>query len=254
MHSHPAWRTINLVVSAQQPITDAEPVHFVPEVSRPDNRLLVRRSRGFSDHTAQALLHGGSASVSVVAADFDHDMDLDLYLLSSGPIENEPNRLYLNQGDGTFRLVADAGGAAGSALGRADAVATLDYDRDGDLDLFVVNGLEAEPFSTDGPQQLFENVLDPSDGARHWLQIDLQGTRSNPEAIGAAVTVTAGGVAQIRIQDHGMHREAQNEPLLHFGLGPNARAERIVVRWPSGRVQTLQDVPADRLLRLVESR
>jgi predicted nucleotidyltransferase len=253
MQSHPSWRTINVLATGQKPVTEVVSVRFAPRIPQPDNRLFIRQSRGFADRTVEAMLHGGVAGLSVVAGDFDHDMDVDLYLLSSGPIDNEPNLLYLNQGDGTFRSVAGAGGAAGSLLGRADAVATLDYDRDGDLDLFVVNGLEAEPFSTDGPHQLFENVLEQGDGTRHWLEIDLEGRRSNVEAVGARVEVTAGGTAQVRLQDHGMHRATQNDPLLHFGLGPNPRADEVVVHWPSGRIQRLRDVPADHLLKVVET-
>ncbi len=250
--SNPTWRTVNVVARSRGEITDVEALGYNPHRPQPPDRLLLRRGRRFVDETASAYLAGNSGTVAVVAGDFDHDMDQDLYLLQTGPLANEPNRLFLNRGDGTFESVVDAGGAPGSTLGRADAVATLDHDRDGDLDLYLVNGFETEPFASDGPHQIYENLIDTLEPERHWLQLHLVGSESNIEAIGARVSVSAGGVDQVRVQDHGMHRATQDEPLLHFGLGPNEVVDRIDIRWPSGRRQTLRSVPSNRLLRIIE--
>ena len=81
---------------------------------------------------------------------FDNDMDVDAYVVASAS-DNLPNILYENQGDGTFVAVPDAGGAAGTTLGRGDSVVTADYDGDGFIDLFVTNGKDEK----DGPPAAF---------------------------------------------------------------------------------------------------
>ncbi len=86
----------------------------------------------------------------------------------------------------------------------------------------------------------------------HWIEIDLEGTRSNRDGIGARVEVTAGGVTQTRLQDGGVHERSQNHSRLHFGLGPNSQIDRLTIHWPSGVVQQLSGVAADQLLRVQE--
>jgi hypothetical protein len=105
--------------------------------------------------------------------------------------------------------------------------------------------------SAAGGYRLYRNVLA---NGNHWIEVDLQGTRSNRDGIGAIVRVTAGGVTQMRLQDGGQHNRCQNHSRLHFGLAKNTRIDRISVRWPSGTVQELADLKADRVLRIVEAR
>jgi hypothetical protein len=64
--------------------------------------------------------------------------------------------------------------------------------------------------------------------------------------------VTAGGRTQVRYLSSGMHTMGQNSRILHFGLGPNATAEKIEVLWPTGKTQALTDVKADQVLKIVE--
>jgi hypothetical protein len=91
-----------------------------------------------------------------------------------------------------------------------------------------------------------------ANNGNHWLEIDLEGTKSNRDGIGARVEVIAGGVRQVRIQDGGMHHRGQNHSRLHFGLGRNAEAERVIIRWPSGATQELKSLPANRILPIKE--
>ena len=210
--------------------------------------LLMRRDREFK---IEPLGDAGpeNACHNVVAGDFDNDMDVDLFLVCAGPIENLPNQLLENDGRGHFSLVADAGGAAGSRKGRADVAVTADYDRDGFLDIFISNGSDpSSPFIADGPHQLFHN----RGGSNHWIEVDLVGTASNREGIGASLTIEAGGIVQRRGQGGGMHVFSQNHSRLHVGLGPNKVVDKLTVTWPSGRVQALKSVPADQILRIVE--
>jgi hypothetical protein len=163
--------------------------------------------------------------------------------------QNLPNRLYENVGDGRFAVVAEAAGAAGSRLGRGDIAVTADYDRDGFLDLFVTNGKDPDsPFNKDGPHQLFRN----EGNSNHWLEVDLKGAISNRDGIGARLTVKAGGKVQIREQRGGMHRLSQNHQRLHFGLGQHAKVDKLEIHWPSGRVQSIENIKSNQILQIEE--
>jgi len=193
------------------------------------------------------------AGMNVVAADFDNDMHVDIFVLASGVVGRHDNLLLLNDGRGHFRPVRAAGGAGGSGPGVGDAVTTVDFDGDGRLDLLIAYGhsmgRSAGLPSDGGHYQLLRNV---AANANHWLMIDLEGTRSNRDGIGAVVRVTAGGRTQVRVQDGGVHHRAQNHARLHFGLAGQAQADQITVHWPSGAVQQLSAVTANQVLRVRE--
>jgi len=205
----------------------------------------------FADASSSAGFTLDSRCGSAVAADFDNDMDLDIYQMCSRNILNLPNLLYENQGNGTFIVLPQAGGAGGTAQGTAATVVTLDYDQDGFLDLYTNNGKGPPPFN-EGPNQLFHNLGNGGGNGNHWVEIDLVGTTSNRDGVGAVVYLTAGGVTQVREQNGGMHLFAQNQQRLHFGLAGNLVIDKIEIHWPSGNVQTEYMLPADRLLTVVE--
>jgi hypothetical protein len=190
--------------------------------------------------------------VSVVAGDFDNDMDQDVYLVCRRGPDNLSNRLYINQGDGTFieQTGHGAEGAVGTGIdiGVGESVVTADYDVDGFLDLYVTNGLLYYPINVGGPEQLFRNT----GNSNHWLELDLQGTVSNRDGVGAKVLITAGGVTQLREQNGGIHRWSQNDPRMHVGLAGNTTAD-IIITWPSGIVDTFTNVPADALYVATEA-
>ena len=193
------------------------------------------------------------AAVNAVAGDFDNDMDLDIFVLGSGDAGKTPNLLLLNNGKGEFEVVRHAGGAAGWLVGVGDSVTTADIDGDGFLDLLTASGASMGRSlglpSDNGRYQLFRNI----GNGNHWLMIDLEGTHSNRDGIGAVVRVTAGGVTQMRVQDGGVHERSQNHNRLHFGLAKHAKAEKITVQWPSGVVQELLGIKANQVLRVRES-
>lgn len=194
------------------------------------------------------------AAVNAVAGDFDNDMDLDLFVLGSGDAGKTKNLLLLNDGKGHFTIAKDAAGAAGDLSGVGDSVTTADMDGDGCLDLLTASGASMGRSlglpSDNGRYQLFRNRCD---SGNHWLMIDLEGTRSNRDGIGAMVTVEAGGVAQVRLQDGGIHERGQNHARLHFGLGKNSTVDKIIVHWPSGKVQTLSTTMVNQVLRIKEA-
>jgi len=242
-------------LTSTQPITAWEPVGFERRgYYEPFQVLMSQPDGSYRDvHEGSVFETHWVKSAGVIAGDFDNDMDIDLFVQGGAFSHNRPNMLYSNNGDGSFSVVPQAGGAEGTRLGIADAVACADFDQDGYLDLFVINGLWAPPGGHDhtlenGPYELFKNL----NSGHHWLQIDLVGTQSNRDAIGAKVYVTAGGKTQLREQNGGFHQKAQNMQRLHFGLAGHDTIERIEVRWPSGARSELEAVEADQIVRLVE--
>jgi len=183
---------------------------------------------------------------SAVAGDFDNDMDIDLYIVESGTAKNKPNVLLLNDGTGGFQKVTS--GAEGTIQGIGDSVSMADYNQDGYLDLFVSNGEGLRPFINLGPQQLFHN----QGGSNHWLEIDLQGTSSQAEGVGAIVYVTSSGITQKREQNAGIHKNTQNHARLHFGLAKNTNIDTITVLWPSGKTTFLHNVGIDQIISIQE--
>ncbi len=152
----------------------------------------------------------------------------------------ESNRLFLNLGDLRFADVSSVSTIDFTGDGRATAV--LDWDDDGRLDLLLKN-------RTAPRLQLLRNTA-PS-GA-HWLKLDLRGTSGNRDAIGARVTVEAGGKVHGRTLYAGEGYLAQSSKRLHFGLGDAAAVERVTVRWPDGAVEEFAGCAPDARWLLVQ--
>lgn len=155
----------------------------------------------------------------------------------------QPALFYRNAGNGTF---GDRSHVVGRdfvqpRVGRGLCVA--DFDNDGDLDILLIN--------LNGPPALLRN-----DGGNrnHHLVIRCVGTRGNRDAIGARVSVESTGMRQVAEVRSASSYLSQNDPRLFFGLGRALRADRVEVRWPSGRRSVLQNVAADQPLRLVEDK
>ncbi len=239
----------DFIVRASQSIDQLKIIGFKKFKESGSDEVLIQAKNKFVPKQLRAEAGESNACYSIVAGDFDNDMDIDLYMVCTGPVENLPNRLLENDGKGNFQLVATAGGAAGSDLGRGDVAAIADYDKDGFLDIFITNGSDPSgPFVFDGSHQLFRNLGND----KHWLEIDLEGVKSNRDGIGAIVSVETAGIKQTREQRGGMHRIAQNHQRLHFGLGKYDKIERLTVNWPSGIVQQLKNVSANQILKIIE--
>ncbi len=147
--------------------------------------------------------------------------------------------LFHNQEGTQFTNEAARHGLNSKLDGRGIAVA--DFDNDGRLDLLVSNA-NAKPL-------LYRN-LQPT--GNRWAQFSLQGTRSNPLAVGARLWITAGGQTQVGFVNGGNGFASQSSMRVHFGLGKAMLIERLEVAWPSGVRQTFTNLQPDRIYTIVE--
>lgn len=243
-------RKVELTVSSNTAMQNLALANILADDLGATSYLFLGGADGQFTRDATSAIKFRGKSRSGVFADFDNDMDLDLYIVNRNLFDNPPNQLFENLGGGNFVAVANAGGAEGTTLGSGDAVSVADYDLDGYLDMFVVNGTtDLRDGNYEGPQQLFRNT----GSGNHWLQFDLIGTDSNRDGNGALVEVFSNGVRQLRYQDGGMHRYSQHFSRLHFGMAQEQYADKVVVTWPSGSAETFYSVPTDQILEVYEA-
>jgi hypothetical protein len=164
----------------------------------------------------------------------------------------ESNNLLRNEGlgeDGVPRFsdVALAHGAI--RAGDARGVAAADFDNDGDLDLAINHNPGDNDIVERRKAAFLRNRIGET---RSWLAVELRGTRSNRDGVGAMVTVEAAGESQLRLRTAGSSFASQQSERLYFGLGEHSRVGRLTVRWPSGLVDEFTDLEARRLVRITE--
>jgi enediyne biosynthesis protein E4 len=147
-------------------------------------------------------------------------------------------KVWLNDGAGKFIDVAQAVGVTDTYDARAVALADL-WNR-GVLDVVVAN--------QKGPLLVYKNTVAAEN---EWIEFQLEGMKSNRSAIGAEVTLYWNGQKQVQEVSGGTGFAAQNDRRLHFGLGRNPHVEKVVIRWPSGKTQTI-DQPASHQLHTVK--
>jgi hypothetical protein len=184
--------------------------------------------------------------------DYDNDGDLDLYL-ANGHVHPEVeafdkatsypqlDQLFVNDGSGKFALAIEDMGPGMALAGVSRGAAFADIDNDGDMDAFVSNNNQ-RPF-----------LLRNDGGNRnHWLAIKTIGRVSNRDGIGARVKVISGDLVQIEEVRSGSSYLSQNDLRVYFGLGRRERVDRVEIRWPSGIVQTLEEMAIDSIHRVEE--
>jgi hypothetical protein len=184
--------------------------------------------------------------------DLDNDGWLDLIIVNGhvypqvdtkdiGTTFREPKLLYLNQHDGTFRDISKLAGPAIQIPQVSRGLAVGDLFNDGRLEI-VVENLEGEPM-----------ILQPQGGPRnHWVSFELEGAKGNRLALNARLRATAGDlVQQDQVQSGGSYL-SQSDLRIHFGLAGHEKVDKLEVFWPSGKVETLTDVRADRFYILKE--
>jgi hypothetical protein len=124
-------------------------------------------------------------------------------------------------------------------VGRGSA--TGDFDNDGRVDVLIVD--------YEGAPLLFENR---SKTDNHWIKFDLRGAGANAFAYGARITANAAGETWVGEVSPASSYLSSSDPRIHFGLGKLTALDTVTIRWPSGRVEELHDVPADQIVRVAE--
>jgi enediyne biosynthesis protein E4 len=212
------------------------------------------KSPVFEDDTASSGLALETRTLTgwgVGLYDFDNDGFKDIFTANShfpalnrylGTAPELPNSLFRNLGNSKFQDVSKTAGSDFQLAGFHRGAAFADFDNDGRLDAVVSN--------VNGPARLFHNV---TPDAGHWLALKLGGTRSNRDGIGAKVALTL--PSGRKLYNHctmSVGYASSSEPLVRFGLGEYKVAKLIEIQWPSGKLQKLGNVAADRILRVRE--
>jgi hypothetical protein len=215
--------------------------------SKTGNALLLNDGSGRFSIVDPATIGLPDESVTASWVDFDNDGLPDLYAVPQG--------LFRQRRDHTFE---PTGLLTLPPHKYMAAIANwADFDNDGRRDLLLAslenfsNWRWWEKLRKDSEDRFAWNLQayrNLAGNGNHWLQVRLVGSPGNPQAIGAAVTVrTADGqqTQQVGLNDGAFF--SQGHYRLYFGLGPHARADRMEIRWPDGRVQELVDVQGDKL-------
>ena len=158
-----------------------------------------------------------------------------------GTTFREPKLLYLNQHDGTFRDISKLAGPAIQLPQVSRGLAVGDLFNDGHLDI-VIENLEGEPM-----------ILQTQGGPRnHWVSFELQAAKGNRLALNARLRATAGNLVQEDQVQSGGSYLSQSDLRIHFGLAQHEKVDKLEIFWPSGKVETMTNVGADRFYILKE--
>ena len=206
----------------------------------------------FSDRSAATGLAAATRQFlgfGLAALDANNDGRLDLVQANGHVSDFSPSfpyemraQLLLGDASGHFRDVSEQAGPPWQVLRLGRGLAVGDIDNDGRMDVLIVG--------QGAPLALLHNQ--PAPAAGHFLTLALEGVASNRDGVGAKVTVTAGGRSQVAVRFGGGSYLSASDPRLHFGLGAARRADRVEVRWPSGRRDTYEGLAADAGYRLRE--
>ncbi|MYJ76151.1 MAG: CRTAC1 family protein [Gammaproteobacteria bacterium] len=198
----------------------------------------------FEDATDEANVRNGDWGWGSCFADFDNDGHLDLFHTNGYPgvderYEDDPSRLFMSNGDGSFSERAFSSGVTHDGQGRGTVCA--DYNDDGRVDILVATSGKAPT--------LYENV---TDNDNHYLAVDLVGLAGNRDAVGARVTIETVSGTQLQEVQLGTWYLSQGPATLHFGLGRDDAVDTIEVRWPGSGLprSTLRNVAVDQRITI----
>ena len=235
---------------------DGSPDVTVTALTNETFPLFLNRGAGFVDATYPSKIGLESFTMSgwsVGAFDFENDGDKDIFTANSHVSENVelyrsvsyrlPNALFQNLGDGTYKDVGPQAGPAMQISAAHRGAAFGDLDNDGRVDVAV---------SAIGTNA---SILFNESSGGHWLGLDLEGTASNRDGIGARVRIVQGsGRGQHNHATTAVGYASSSDNRVHFGLGSDAEVRTVEITWPSGTLQTLEDPEIDRVLSVTEPR
>ncbi|HHM21175.1 MAG TPA: CRTAC1 family protein, partial [Bacteroidetes bacterium] len=191
------------------------------------NSLLLNNGDGtFSEMATAAGVDDAGMGWGCVFLDADNDGWQDLYAVNDSYFAPFPNAFYHNDHNGGFTRVS--GGSVPESLQPGYGVATADFNLDGLMDMYLAN------YIGEIGNQLFENT---SPAPHHRVQIKLEGSQSNRRAVGARLTLEAGGLVLVRELYGSGGYASQNSYTLHFGLGTATIIDQLTIRWPNGGVE-----------------
>ena len=210
----------------------------------PGNRLYQNQGDGsFVDITDTSGVRDGFWGWASCFADFNNDSYLDIFHVNGMQGENidikfkdDPSRLFISNGDGTFTESSLEMGINDTAMGRG--LVCFDYDKDGDIDLYTANYNQ--------PPKLFCN----SGTANNFVNIKLVEKSGNTQALGARVYVTTDGVEQMRELRAGSNYVSNNPVEAHFGLSKATSLQRVRIVWPDGQQSLLDDLNINQFITI----
>lgn len=183
--------------------------------------------------------------------DFDNDGDPDLFLANGHPddmVETQASRVKYKEPlvlfenvSGKFKNISAQSGEVFKKDFPARGASFGDFDNDGDLDSLIINNGEAP-------------VLLRNDGGNRnrWLGLQLVANKSNPMAVGANITWTAGGVKRSRLKTSGGSYLSSHDPREILGIGKADKIESLEIKWPSGKIDKLANLPINQYIKIVE--
>ncbi len=209
------------------------------------NQLFINNGGTFTEDVASEVASAVTNSFGSSFGDVDNDGDLDLFVCNAYLAGQTTNFLYINDGAGNFTL--DTNSDLANHQGWTFGAAFGDFDNNGWLDVLLANNLNDNQANS-----LYRNT----GSGNNWVKLNLEGETSNFSAVGALVRVRANingsDVWQTRKVQAASGYCSQNSYSNHFGLGDATIIDEIEVSWPSGTIETFNDVDLNEIYTIVE--
>ncbi len=242
----------------------------------PNRRNQLHRNNGngtFTEVAAEAGLDTNTQSWSSAVGDFDNDGDMDL-VIADQHVNEIGTRFMINNGDGTFDDIT--GGTLFENLDGAIDIVTFDFNNDGFLDIYsqfntelllnngdmtftanssqIQGGGAVGDLNNDGFLDIFSNgVVRINDGNdNNWFKLNLEGVESNINGIGAIITIQGDFGTQVRNVRSGEGFDDMHSLNPHFGLGAATTIDLLTIEWPSGTLDTIENVTSNQTLFVQE--